>query len=357
MLPAMAEVALSAAPGRPLTERLFDAVRLPPFALAAGAAVALGGFFLLVEDLSGRLARAERPDASPQLLQDIRIALVLLVCAVYAPAAYVHAVRHARRTWSQLAPHLRGAAVEREVLVAQAGGYDASALRRAGFVGVVLAMFLQALTDWNLRESFYLPALEFEALLHRLLLLVLAWWTARFVYATRVEARRLSRAGRNLLRIDLLDASATGPLVRHGFRSALLTLGFLTLMLPIAYDVQAARGLWATLLVLMPTATLVAGSLLLAPLRGVHAALSEAKRAELAWCHAEIRRRRERLAAGEAGGAGLADLVVYTQHVESVREWPIDVSTAVRFALALGLPLGSWLGGALVERLVTALLG
>jgi predicted MFS family arabinose efflux permease len=39
-----------------------------------------------------------------------------------------------------------------------------------------------------------------------------------------------------------------------------------------------------------------------------------------------------------------------------VREWPVDASTLTRFALYLAIPVGSWLGGALVERLVNALL-
>ncbi len=49
-------------------------------------------------------------------------------------------------------------------------------------------------------------------------------------------------------------------------------------------------------------------------------------------------------------------LLAYKQFVESVREWPIDSSTLLRFALYLGLPIGSWLGGALVERLLDLVL-
>jgi hypothetical protein len=40
-----------------------------------------------------------------------------------------------------------------------------------------------------------------------------------------------------------------------------------------------------------------------------------------------------------------------------VHEWPFDVSTLARFAAFLLLPLGSWLGGALVEYGVSRLLG
>ena len=40
-----------------------------------------------------------------------------------------------------------------------------------------------------------------------------------------------------------------------------------------------------------------------------------------------------------------------------MREWPFDASTLARFGLYLLIPLGSWAGGALVERLINAILG
>ena len=52
----------------------------------------------------------------------------------------------------------------------------------------------------------------------------------------------------------------------------------------------------------------------------------------------------------------LADLVAYRSLVESAREWPFDASTFLRFALYLTIPLGSWLGGAVAERALDAVL-
>ena len=48
----------------------------------------------------------------------------------------------------------------------------------------------------------------------------------------------------------------------------------------------------------------------------------------------------------------LADLLAYEKRIGDVPEWPLDVPTLLRFALFLAIPVGSWLGGALVERLV-----
>lgn len=39
-----------------------------------------------------------------------------------------------------------------------------------------------------------------------------------------------------------------------------------------------------------------------------------------------------------------------------MREWPFDAPTLARFLLYVAIPLGSWIGGALVERLLGAAL-
>ena len=60
--------------------------------------------------------------------------------------------------------------------------------------------------------------------------------------------------------------------------------------------------------------------------------------------------------ASQADAVSLADLIAYETRIENVREWPFDAPTMLRFALYLAIPLGSWLGGAFVERLLGAAL-
>ena len=55
-------------------------------------------------------------------------------------------------------------------------------------------------------------------------------------------------------------------------------------------------------------------------------------------------------------GARLPGLLAYAKTIESVREWPFDAPTLTRFFLYAAIPLGSWIGGALVERLLDAAL-
>jgi len=53
----------------------------------------------------------------------------------------------------------------------------------------------------------------------------------------------------------------------------------------------------------------------------------------------------------------LADLLAYEGFLRQIPVWPFDQATWPRLALYLLLPFGSWLGGALLERLLDALLG
>ena len=72
--------------------------------------------------------------------------------------------------------------------------------------------------------------------------------------------------------------------------------------------------------------------------------------------------RRERDAAlghddrGTQANARLPGLIALERRIEQVREWPVDFGMVSRFALYLGIPLFSWVGGALVEKVVDVFL-
>ena len=58
----------------------------------------------------------------------------------------------------------------------------------------------------------------------------------------------------------------------------------------------------------------------------------------------------------DAAEERLPGLLAWEGRVEAVSEWPIDAATLRRPGIFVLLPLGSWIGGALVERLVDAAL-
>jgi hypothetical protein len=54
--------------------------------------------------------------------------------------------------------------------------------------------------------------------------------------------------------------------------------------------------------------------------------------------------------------ARLPALLAYEARIEGVREWPFDTPTLARFGLLVLLATGSWLGGAVVERVLGVVL-
>ena len=82
---------------------------------------------------------------------------------------------------------------------------------------------------------------------------------------------------------------------------------------------------------------------------------TEAKRAELARVRAEIQRVKEAALEPHRAGTGadaLPGLLAYESRIEAVSEWPFDMPTRLGFGAMVILAAGSWLGGAIVERLL-----
>lgn len=332
----------------PWTQRLAARPAWSPWRLSLGIGASLTLLFLAVEAALGRLPLVVRND---HVRADFRIALVLIGVTAYLPGAFAQLARSARAALAALGPALRLPPGEVAALADEAGRFDPRALRRAGLLGVAAMVVVPFLT--NLTLDAWTPwLLPPEALAHRVLILAVGWFVGRFFYALIVESRRLARIGRGLVGVDLLDLGPLAAIPRQGLRHALLGAGLFAILALALVDFAIAPRLIDVLVVsLLANAALSATALLL-PARGVREAILAAKRAELDATVTELRRSR----AGAPGARPLADVLGWRTYVQAVPEWPFDAPTVGRFLLYLAIPLGSWLGGALVERLVDALL-
>ena len=81
------------------------------------------------------------------------------------------------------------------------------------------------------------------------------------------------------------------------------------------------------------------------------------KRDEMARLEPRVRQARDDALHGDVSTQGrLTDLLAYQDRVQSTPEWPFDSSTLLRFGLYLLIPVGSMVGGALVERVIDMML-
>jgi hypothetical protein len=220
-------------------------------------------------------------------------------------------------------------------------------------LGVLIAPVTGLVLDRDpglyLQRDYWHPEIGFAWLVGSLV----GWSLGVFMYETLVYARRFSDLAGQIGKIDLLDLSVLLPFARQGLRSALLWLVLISIV-----SLNAADFIWFVATTLL--ALVGAAAALMLPVRGVHRCLRKAKQAELEKVNAAIRGDSGQLAGSAIGtrrdSPGLSDLLAYRGFVESVREWPFDSPTLLRFILYLAIPLGSWLGGAFVERILSAAL-
>jgi hypothetical protein len=333
---------------RPMSHRFLD--RSPVSLFWSGVLLAIGFIFVFVvmELVLGRFVEFERDTYR----EDLRVAFVLCLLAAYLPVAAIHSIRSAGRTAKELVPVIdqKGSAANLE----KPGRFDRSALRSAGIVGVCLQFVVVILAELEPSNLGELLELSPEAYFHRIMLFWIGWFGGRLAYTIWIESKRFSEIGRDRVMIDLLDLSSVAPLGQFGLRQALVTIGLFSLTVLMFYDAQAAPNLvWVLIVMAVSTLVLAAASLFL-PVRGIRDAITREKIRELARINSQIRRS---LAGAEtASQLSLSDWIAYRGLVQSVREWPIDAPTLRRFALYLAIPLGSWFGGALVERVLDGFL-
>ena len=155
--------------------------------------------------------------------------------------------------------------------------------------------------------------------------------------------------------IDLLNLESVYVIGRSGLEGALVWFIVIAiaglLILP-----EVGTGLWFVLSIF---AINVGGGVmfLIAPARKIRRLILDVKHEELERLEPMLRQARDEALAGSTSTQGrLTDLLAYKNQIESTSEWSFDSSTLLRFGLYLLIPVGSMIGGALVERVVDMVL-
>jgi hypothetical protein len=176
------------------------------------------------------------------------------------------------------------------------------------------------------------------------------------LFATEVHmTRAYARLGKRV-EVDLLDLSTLLGFARKGLRSVVVWV-LISSILSVFWVIGSAGQANVSVAVIM--LAMVTGALV-APTLGVHRSIAIAKATELARVTRAIRGERNATLAPRQADAPpedsrLGNLIQYQSFVKSVREWPFDLSIASRSLLLILLGTGSWLGGAVVERLLDVL--
>jgi hypothetical protein len=186
---------------------------------------------------------------------------------------------------------------------------------------------------------------------------ILAGFLSHLIVADIRATRHYAALSRDWVIVDLLDVRSLAAVARRGQRSVLTWAVFSSIFSLFWLGNSAARSNTPLLALVLSLAT----AAYFVPLFAIRKNIRAEKKVELDRLREEIRSERQVTRAAVAPGAEqsprLANLVTYYRLIESSREWPIDATNLVRVAFYLILGLGSWLGGALVERILDGVLG
>lgn len=275
----------------------------------------------------------------------------------FVPAALVTARRGIDRDLSSLRPWLPASDAEVadiRTAATRPAGLAGRAFILCVYVGGVVIVFVDPSISLGAEPSPTNPV--FVWTLVRIPLFI--GLASVLMVADLSATRAYLHMGRNLIAVDLLDVPSLSPFARRGLRSALMWVIFLIVfsLFWLGEDTAARQNplVFTTALVMATVAFIV-------PLVGVHTNIRSVKGRELGRLREEIRAERaataDNLSNVDETSPRLANLIAYHQLIDSTREWPINGANLLRFFVYLLLGLGSWLGGALVERLLDRTLG
>ena len=327
---------------------MYAAFPVAPAGVGVALAILLIALFAGIELWLGRHRLLGEPGVT---LRDPMIAIIHILLATYVPTAYVYVVRGTRGAIHSLRPALLASESEVALLEGAVGRYREWRPALASLAVIGVSVYVTYATtpvnpyDWTFWTH--------EVGWHRALTPFLAWWIGRLVYSVLTESRRLSRLAERLGPVDLMDLSPLAPFARQARSNVIIVVGVASILSLFLLDVDFVEMVvfvWLGMVV-------VALASAVFPLRGAHRAIRATKASELAWCNEALQQARRAWARGapSPGPARVDELVAYRDVVKGVREWPVDTTTLVRFALFALIPLGSWLGGAFVERAIDSL--
>jgi len=341
----------------PWSQRLHDAHPVSPW--LAGAAVFLGLTlaFAAAEFALGRQSLLIDPTPGSPLLRNVRLAIVMFIGVGFGVAASLFLVRRERESLRTLLPHLQLPPGEAAELEGAPGRLRRTALWRAGLIGIALSLLLPLLAD-PARVLYDPRQWDPEMYWHRVILLVLGWWLGRVAALVATQSMRMRALAERLPELDLFDPAPLRPFAAQVSSHALVVAGVTGVL-----SLNLLEENFGQMVAVLAVMNAGFGALVvLGPLRGLRDRLREAKLRALTWCRGELADAAAALERGpgaspDSGRSGrMADLVAYERRVESVAEWPFDAGAIRRFGFYLLIPLISWSGGALVERMIDSLL-
>lgn len=337
-------------------QAFFDRIGMTPLFGGILFATLWGVAVLSIEAITGRLFVERSGQQLETFLVELGLALILGELLVFVVAAMAAHENRTDRTIEELKllPEVPRDGIDRtEAALNDYGSVRLAIVALSGFVFAFMAPILEFPIVGNY-DAFNPAHWSPEVYVHRILGPVLGAGVALLVHVIISDSVRFWELAREITSIELTDLGRYMPFTNQGLSNAAIVIGFVA---PFAFVAIVDRYL---LLVASITLYGVVAALvgLFLPVWALRERIQDEKAKEAAWCQERIPKARAALRESKPGaGQDLAGLLMYSKEVNEVHAWPIAPGGIARFTLFLLIPLGSWGGGALVERLVDSALG
>ncbi|MDF1846318.1 MAG: hypothetical protein P1U69_03870 [Parvibaculaceae bacterium] len=334
----------------------FNRIGMTPLFGGVFFATLWGVAVLSIEAISGRLFVERSGDELETFLVELGLVLILGELLVFVVAAMAAHENRTDRTIEELKllPEVPRDGIDRtEAALNDYGSVRLATVALSGFAFAFMAPILEFPIVGNY-DAFNPAHWSAEVYVHRIVGPVLGAGVALLVHVIISDSVRFWELAREITSIELTDLGRYMPFTNQGLSNAAIVIGFVA---PFAFVAIVDR--YVLLVASITLYGVVAAFVgLFLPVWALRERIQIEKAKEAAWCHKRIPEARAALRDSKPGaGQDLAGLLMYLKEVNEVHAWPIAPGGIARFTLFLLIPLGSWGGGALVERMVDSALG
>ncbi len=186
---------------------------------------------------------------------------------------------------------------------------------------------------------------------------ILIWVVMTTVIVKLVEqAIVFSRLGRHHTRVSLLNFEGLLPFGRVSMSASLVVIGALALfpLINLGEESHLAESVPGAIAALIPLVVMF-----VIPVWPLHERLRRLKTAELRRINAQIAQAVDGAAPADLSSASLTELsplLLYRREIAHTPTWPFDLGNVARLAFYLVIIPMTWVGAALIENVVDALL-